>query len=102
MRRKAWAPALLVAAGAIGLAFGIPAWQDRRLDAGVDRALAELALREAPPLDQELLRKLDGKPQYTRERRLFRGVQLLRGGDPGAALNAFAAVKPEGRLRLPL
>jgi tetratricopeptide (TPR) repeat protein len=102
IRRKLWIWALLASAVALGLACGVPAWENRRLEQRVAQAIASLGRRDAPPIDPALARILEGKPKYVSEHRLFRGIEFLRNGDPDAALRTFAGIRPEGRVRIPL
>lgn len=102
IRRTVWLASSLLGIVAIGLYFGRPIWQRYQLDGRVGRMVAGLEKRDAPPIEADLVTALEGDPRYGRELQLFRGVQLLRSGEPALALQTFAQVKPEGSLRVPL
>jgi tetratricopeptide (TPR) repeat protein len=102
MRCKVWLALLLLSVVAIGMAVGRPIWRRWQLDRRVSRTVASLALRDAPPIDADLLTVLEGDPRYGRELNLFRGRQLLLSGEPALALQTFALAKPEGSLRVPV
>lgn len=102
MRHRTWLILLLLGVTACGLLIGQPIWRRHQLDRRVVRTVAALEQRDPPPIEPGLLAALEGIPRYGHERQLFRGVQLLRAGEPAQALKALALVKPEGHLRVPL
>jgi tetratricopeptide (TPR) repeat protein len=102
MRRTIWMWAMLAGAGALGIAWGVPAWQNHRLEERVTQAIADLGRHDSRPIDAALVRILEEKPKFVSEHRLLRGIEFLRDGDSDAALRTFAGVRPEGRVRIPL
>jgi len=102
MRRRVWLVLSLLCVVALGLAIGRPMWRRHQLSRRVERMVAALELRDEPPIDADLLTALQGDPRFGRELQLFRGTQLLQAGEPLLALKAFASVRPEGSLRIPL